>query len=747
MTTTATTNDADAIASAAPGTDAVTNHSPDTIELALRIMSHPFPTDTGHTGHGPGGPNSNPCLVLPGTGLGGDHADLHVEFLQKVLNTNRVGMQQRKEGPFYNMGASEQLGILSQNKDTILDALKSAGDEVVEAARNVLWGPSMLPTASTTVTPRRRTRATAAAADADTDANGRTPKATNRQGGAEDHTTSFKVSRAYAASSALLSGTKQLLLDNLKGRSNATLRKVVNTMTALFDEVLPSAEAIVGFKSGDIQIGRVLGEGSYGVVRHGLLTTSFGKTLDVAVKEFKISEEQTIEIVEEEVRLLLVMRSFPYFPTVLDYTITPHFAAMVMDFMDGGILDDMDRQLSEEELKTYFRQLIACLMVMCVVELCHRDIKPENAGLKTDAVGNIVMQLLDFGLGRLRAERATTHAGTPGYMAPEVDAGNNAKAYDGIAADMWSTGVTALELAVSSEAFGEIKSSRRSDGSYNIPLLKRKIQEAGHSKESANLVAWMLTVDPTKRPSPLQAYEHAAFKGMKSLFESQLKDWAWVPVVLQDKKIKQQQAAAITSLEGRIVRIQSDHDTQLSEFAGRVTAAEAALATAEAALAAALAAAEEANENDPNAAAAAAGDDAAAAAAAGDAGEDVDEANPGQFDAMQKAIVRDTFNNVSRDNPNHTDSAKFLAVADRLNGNVTFPCTFEQVRNYGTQGRTTLAAPTEIMTEARIRTLNWADSRRAIKALKDSQRIEGTTSKGDLAGLRSILIKYFQPYW
>ena len=586
-------------------------------------------------------------------------------------------------------------------------------------------------------TPRRRTRATAAAIATDADANGRTPKATNRQGGAEDHTTSFKVSRAYAASSALLSGTKQLLLDNLKGRSNANLRKVVNIIAALFDEVLSSAEAIVGMKSGDIQIGRVLGEGSYGVVRHGILTTPLGKTLDVAVKEFKISEEQTIEIVEEEVRLLLVVGSFPYFPTVLDYTITPHFAAMVMDFMDGGILDDMDRQLSEEELKTYFRQLIACLMVMCVIELCHRDIKPENAGLKTDAVGNIVMQLLDFGLGRLRAERATTQAGTPGYMAPEVDASNNMTTYDGIAADTWSTGVTALELAVSSEAFGEIKSSRRSDGSYNIPLLKRKIQEAGHSKESSNLVAWMLTVDPTKRPSPLQAYEHGAFKGMKSLFESHLKDWAWVPIVLQDKKIKQQQAAAITSLEGRIVRIQSDHDAQLSEFAGRATAAEAALATAEAALAAA--AEEEANENDPNAAAAA-GDDVAAAAAAGDAGEDVDGANPDGFTAAEKAIVLNTYNTVSREYPDHTDIAKVLAVVDRLNGHVSFPCTYEQVREYLTQGDPDRAIPPQILTRAYIMTLGTGRGRTELKIIG-----QATCKKPEECHER--LIENFQVYW
>ena len=747
--------DADAIepaAAAAPGpgtgTDAGTMRSPDTTEIAHAIMAHPFPLGNGTDGNddvssrGPGDPNYNPHLVLPNTGLGGDRCNLSSQILQFFLDENRDDGR-RKKDPFKSKNAAEQLDILSQKMGTIIEALGSAG----ESFRNTFtsWVPS---TPSTAITPGRRTRSKAAAAavdaDTDTDANGRTPKATNRRGGAEapvaDHPTSFKITQIYAALSALFSCVEEHLLDNLRGRSNANLRKVVSDMTKLFEVALFSAEAVVGMES-VIRIGPKLGEGTFGEVYRAILTTAFGKEKTVAVKIFKISDEQTIEIINEEIRLLLVMGSFPHFPAVIDHIVTPLFACMVMDFMDGGILDDMDRQLSEEELLTYFRQIIACLMVMHAKDACHRDIKPENVGLMTDAVGNLLAQLLDLGLGRLRAKEATTWAGTPDYMAPEVAAGNDKKNYDGLVADIWSTAVTLLELAVSADAFNEIKKSRRSDGSFDPSLIKQKIQEAGLSKEFANLAIWMLNVDPTKRPSPLQAYGHAAFVGMESLFESKLKDWDWVPAVLQDKKIKQQQAATIASLEGRIVRIQSEHDRQLSEVAGRATAAEAALATAEAALAAA------------GDAAAAAADPNAAAAAGGDAGQDVDGANPGEFTASERAIVRDAYNTVSSENPDFTDNAKFLAVVDRLNGHITFPCTFERVKDYITQGDPTKRAPTQILTEARIRLMNWADSNRACQELKDFKRNKyGPTKKLEVqedgaASNHGRLLEFFPPYW
>jgi len=54
--------------------------------------------------------------------------------------------------------------------------------------------------------------------------------------------------------------------------------------------------------------------------------------------------------------------------------------------------------------------------------IVHRDIKPENLLLSDKDLDAAVVKLSDFGLGRSITidDLATTTAGTPGYVAPEV---------------------------------------------------------------------------------------------------------------------------------------------------------------------------------------------------------------------------------------------------------------------------------------------------------------------------------------
>ncbi|TNJ28121.1 Kinase, NEK [Giardia muris] len=75
--------------------------------------------------------------------------------------------------------------------------------------------------------------------------------------------------------------------------------------------------------------------------------------------------------------------------------------------------------------------------------IVHRDIKPAN--ILMDNEGNFY--LADFGMCRALSDSisASTYAGTPVYMAPEVIAHQK---YDG-KADMWSLGVVIYEMAVS----------------------------------------------------------------------------------------------------------------------------------------------------------------------------------------------------------------------------------------------------------------------------------------------------------
>jgi serine/threonine protein kinase len=54
--------------------------------------------------------------------------------------------------------------------------------------------------------------------------------------------------------------------------------------------------------------------------------------------------------------------------------------------------------------------------------IIHRDIKPENLLLNEKKLESAIIKVTDFGLARYIAidQAATTTAGTPGYVAPEI---------------------------------------------------------------------------------------------------------------------------------------------------------------------------------------------------------------------------------------------------------------------------------------------------------------------------------------
>jgi hypothetical protein len=85
----------------------------------------------------------------------------------------------------------------------------------------------------------------------------------------------------------------------------------------------------------------------------------------------------------------------------------------------------------------------------------HLDIKPSNILIRGDAA-TATVRLADFGFAEPPpATGLTIRRGSPGFIAPEIRTCSDAKGYDGRQADMWSVGLTIVELFLGSKRFDE----------------------------------------------------------------------------------------------------------------------------------------------------------------------------------------------------------------------------------------------------------------------------------------------------
>jgi hypothetical protein len=115
-----------------------------------------------------------------------------------------------------------------------------------------------------------------------------------------------------------------------------------------------------------------------------------------------------------------------------------------MELLRGRTLEQRmlgEGALPAEEARAIAREICAALRAAHSQGVVHRDLKPQNVFL----TGTGVVKVLDFGLARVLGEaRLTTEgaAGTPGYIAPEVLAGEPGDAR----ADLYALGAIWFEM-------------------------------------------------------------------------------------------------------------------------------------------------------------------------------------------------------------------------------------------------------------------------------------------------------------
>uniref|UniRef100_A0A6N2JXW4 Protein kinase domain-containing protein n=1 Tax=Salix viminalis TaxID=40686 RepID=A0A6N2JXW4_SALVM len=197
--------------------------------------------------------------------------------------------------------------------------------------------------------------------------------------------------------------------------------------------------------------------------------------------------------------------------------VSDHNLWVVMPYMSGGsFLHIMKAAYPDgfEELviATILREVLKGIVYLHHQGHIHRDVKAGN--ILVDGRGEV--KLGDFGVSAClfdsgdRQRTRNTFVGTPCWMAPEVMEQLNG--YD-FKADIWSFGITALELAHGHAPFSKYPPMK---------VLLMTLQNAPpgldleRDKKFSKMIASCLVKDPSKRPSAEKLLKHSFFKQARS---------------------------------------------------------------------------------------------------------------------------------------------------------------------------------------------------------------------------------------
>ncbi|VDD92421.1 unnamed protein product [Enterobius vermicularis] len=305
----------------------------------------------------------------------------------------------------------------------------------------------------------------------------------------------------------------------------------------------------VEVRAQNLEVIEELGRGAYGVVEK-MRHRATGNILAVKRIRSSVNDESQKRMLVE-LQTCMKSGSCPQMVRFYGAMFREGDVWICMEVMDIS-LDKFYKMNSDK--KGFLPEMFCAKVALSVTEglnfmkqqmnLIHRDVKPSNILLSKQGC----VKICDFGIsGHLTNSVAKTiNAGCRPYMPPERIEGEKKESYD-VRADVWSLGITLIEIATGSHPYSKWKTP--------FEQLKQVVHEPpprlasglGYSEVFQDFVALCLTKDYNLRPKYPDLLAHNFLQ--KAAEDTDFDMGAFITDML--RKVESEQTAALPSVTAK----------------------------------------------------------------------------------------------------------------------------------------------------------------------------------------------------